>query len=648
MFTPSLQHAARQIYDANHGLLPMAYTATEHAAQIPTYSAQHSLFFEADKKYHFGAIVAAPSFDAELHIETTTIMFADVVESVRLIEQDELGSINRIRALLSHLSVLIVPQHCGELLERRGDGLLLTFPDAPRAAACALAIHHSVELSNADCMVESAITLRIGIHTDSVFTDDHAIYGSGINLAARVAALADAGGTVLSELARSQLAPGLDGVLEDMGDCYVKNVNKPIRLFRLSHSTVSRTAISASPPLMRLRPTIMVLPFEAVGSESDSLKACAVVTDDIVSGLATLRSVSVISRLTTQSLAGRQKLPERLAALVDVDYFVAGSVVCVDGKLSVRFELSDAKTQRVVRSGRQLDSVTALLLGQSEATLAVCAAVCLAVERHEVEKSATNPLPTLQSHCAMLSAVTLMHQNAKSSYERSERLLSVLTERHARHPLPHAWTAKQHMLKTMHGWSGDITEDGQMARQASERSLRTGVTCALALAVRGIVASHIERDYAAATRFYDEAIAVDENESLAWIFKSTLHSFSGEGRDAVLAAEKALALSPLDPLRYYFTSLASSAYLTDGQFDQAISYARESMQLNAAHMSTHRVLVIALAMRGETAQATDAAKRLLKADPNFSVRQFRKNHPGGASEMGRSFAEALMSAGIPN
>ena len=298
--------------------------------------------------------------------------------------------------------------------------------------------------------------------------------------------------------------------------------------------------------------------------------------------------------------------------------------------------------------GRQLDSVTALLLGQSEATLAVCAAVCLAVERHEVEKSATNPLPTLQSHCAMLSAVTLMHQNAKSSYERSERLLSVLTERHARHPLPHAWTAKQHMLKTMHGWSGDVTEDGQMARQASERSLRTGVTCALALAVRGIVASHIERDYAAATRFYDEAIAVDENESLAWIFKSTLHSFSGEGRDAVLAAEKALALSPLDPLRYYFTSLASSAYLTDGQFDQAISYARESMQLNAAHMSTHRVLVIALAMRGETAQATDAAKRLLKADPNFSVRQFRKNHPSGATEMGRSFADALMSAGIPN
>ena len=588
----------------------------------------------------------APSFDAELHIETTTIMFADVVESVRLIEQDELGAVTRIRALLSHLSALIVPQHCGELLERRGDGLLLTFPDAPRAAACALAIHRSVELSNAECMVASAITLRIGIHTDSVFTDDHAIYGSGINLAARVASLADAGGTVLSELARSQLAPGLDGILEDMGQCYVKNVTKPIRLFRLSHSTVCR--ISASPSVMRLRPTIMVLPFEAVGSESDSLKACAVVTDDIVSGLATLRSVSVISRLTTHSLVGRQQLQEKLAGLVDVDYFVAGSVVCVDGKLSVRFELSDAKTHRVVSSGRQLDSVAALLLGQSEATSAVCAAVCREVERYEVDKSATNPLPTLQSHCAMLSAVTLMHQTAKSSYERSARLLNVLTERHARHPLPHAWTAKQHMLKTMHGWSGDVTRDGQMARQASERSLRTGVTCALALAVRGIVASHIERDYAAATRFYDEAIAVDENESLAWIFKSTLHSFSGDGRDAVLAAEKALVLSPLDPLRYYFTSLASSAYLTDGQFDQAITYARESMQLNAAHMSTHRVLVIALAMRGDAAGATDAAKRLLNADPNFSVRQFRKNHPGGASEMGRSFAEALMSAGIPN
>ena len=142
-------------------------------------------------------------------------------------------------------------------------------------------------------------------------------------MAARVASLADAGGTPLSELARSQLTPGLNGVLEDMGNCNVKNLEKPIRLFRLSHSSERRGIVSASSPQMRLRPTILVLPFEAVSSQSDSPKACAVVTDNIVSGLASLLSVSVISRLTTQSLVGRLHLPAKLEGLLDVDYFVA-------------------------------------------------------------------------------------------------------------------------------------------------------------------------------------------------------------------------------------------------------------------------------------------------------------------------------------
>ena len=111
---------------ANRCFVSLAPVATQPALQNPTYSTQHSLFSKADKKYPSGAIVAAPSFDAELHIETTTIMFADVVESVRLIEQDELTNVTRIRALLKRLAEGVVPKHSGIVLERRGDGLLVS------------------------------------------------------------------------------------------------------------------------------------------------------------------------------------------------------------------------------------------------------------------------------------------------------------------------------------------------------------------------------------------------------------------------------------------------------------------------------------------------------------------------------------------
>ena len=110
MFTPSLQPAARQICGANHKLLPLAHTATEGAAQKPTHFTQHSLFSKADKKYHFGAIVAAPSFDAELHIETPTIMFAVVVESARLIEQDDVENIYCIESRLMKVADDVPPR----------------------------------------------------------------------------------------------------------------------------------------------------------------------------------------------------------------------------------------------------------------------------------------------------------------------------------------------------------------------------------------------------------------------------------------------------------------------------------------------------------------------------------------------------------
>ncbi len=587
--------------------------------------------------------------ESDFHTETTTIMFADVVESVRLIEENEFPNVLRVRHSLKWIVDHALVQHRGCLLERRGDGILAKFSNARDAAACAIAIHFFATSSLDESRRLSAILFRIGLHTDSVLADNEAFYGAGINLTARIASFADAGGTALSAQTLSDLTPNLDGRIEDAGDCFLKNIEEPVRLFRLFPlvGTLTPKSLDSTCPDVRLKPSVLVLPFVAVGDDSECAKVSMVLTDDVVSGLAKLRGVNVLSRLTTQVFNGREAHNKNVLELTGADYFVSGSVVYLKGRIVVRFQLSNAKSNHVVGSGQQSDDLASLLAGCSEVTAAICTSVGADIASHEVERSDTHPLPTLQSHCAMLSAVNLMHRAARDSYAKSERLLGVLVERHARHPLPHAWTAKQHMLKTMHGWAGDVSVDGGLARQAAERSLRTGSVSSLALAVRGIVASHIERDYESAARFYAEALEVDENESLAWIFKSTLHSFTGNGADAVFSAERALALSPCDPLRYYFTSLAASAYLTNGQYAQAVRFASESLQLNVRHMSTHRVLVIALILQAQHDLAFAAGQKLLAIDPAFTVEQFTRKHPSGRSETGRLFAEALLSAGLP-
>ena len=174
-----------------------------------------------------------PDFDAELQVETTIIMFADVVESVRLIEQDEKANVARIRALLRRLSLDAESLHGGQVLERRGDGLLIRFSGARQAVAAAHEMHRCSRQESANRAGSDAIVFRIGVHAAEVLTDSAALYGSGINHAARITSLAVPGGTVVSAGVRDHLTDGLDAAIDDMGECYLRNVADPMRVYRI-------------------------------------------------------------------------------------------------------------------------------------------------------------------------------------------------------------------------------------------------------------------------------------------------------------------------------------------------------------------------------------------------------------------------------
>jgi tetratricopeptide (TPR) repeat protein len=256
-------------------------------------------------------------------------------------------------------------------------------------------------------------------------------------------------------------------------------------------------------------------------------------------------------------------------------------------------------------------------------------------------------MPTLSSQSLLTGAISLMHRSSYGSYERAESLLSALIDRHGRHPLPYAWSAKQHLLRSWRGWSSDAQNDSRRARDFAERALQASSQSALALAIRGMVFSHVEQDFASAARCYDAAIAASPNESLAWLFKSTMHSFCGEGPQAMEAANRALVLSPLDPLSYYYQSLAASAALTNGDLTGAITLARNSVQLNRMHLSNYRVLAIAYGLLGDTERARPIVSTLLEFDPRFTVAKFLERSPGARTDVGEQFAAALRFVGVP-
>jgi len=151
----------------------------------------------------------------------------------------------------------------------------------------------------------------------------------------------------------------------------------------------------------------------------------------------------------------------------------------------------------------------------------------------------------------------------------------------------------------------------------------------------------------AAERF-EHAVEVNPNDSMAWLLKGAMHSFLGQGEEAVQAADRALRLSPLDPRRSYYECLAASAYCAANQFDRAIELGRRSLRVNRLHSSTVRSLTCSLALSGRVDEARQMAVELMKLEPNLTVRVYLSRHPAASFWTGKAWAEALRLAGVPD
>jgi adenylate cyclase len=272
---------------------------------------------------------------------------------------------------------------------------------------------------------------------------------------------------------------------------------------------------------------------------------------------------------------------------------------------------------------------------------------CTAMMVRELQRSQGKAPQSLQNHTLLLSSIALMHRISPQAFERAQQQLQVLIERAPRLASPLAWMAKWHVLRVTQGWSVDAQADGKAALQYTQRALDRDATLSLAMTVEGQVNTYILKRLDVAEQFYAQALQCNPNDSLAWLLKGTLHAFRDEGKEALRHTRHALKLSPLDPLKYYFDSLAATAALSAGQNERALSLATRSLRLNRTHGSTLRVLIATLWRLGREEEARGRAQELLKLDPGFRVSAFLERSPSAAFEGGRRVAQALELAGVP-
>ena len=595
--------------------------------------------------------VAPAAMEPEIHWVRRSLLVTDIVESVRLIRDHPEAVISRWSRFVRWVEKELLPRHDGTLVKSLGDGMLLGFQNASDAVACSLALQLRMADLNEGLAAEQMIWLRCGVHTGDVVLTEFDWYGTPVNLAARLAALAEPGGCVASVEVRDQLTPGLDAEFEDLGECFLKHVDQPVRCSRVR--STARNAVQLAPkldlPQDPLRLTIAVVPFELADTQApaDVLSLGDALADGLISALSKRRDWKVQSRLSTKAFRKQATNWSGLQGSLGATHLICGRFRLRSSWVDVHVELHDVRRRSKLWDGDFVVNLPAFFAGDSGLVPDVLAAVTQAVALHEQRCAHALPLPTLDTYSLYLGGTTLMHRLSTVDFKQSYALLEQLRERAPRAASPHAVLAKWHVLCMAQGWSQDRAAQAAEARAAARRALQLEPEHAYALSIDAQTVVHTGGDFGLARQNYERALQSDPHEPAAWYLLSGLHAYCDEGELAVQAAQRAIELSPLDPSRFLMDAYLSMALLAAGRFDEAIAASESALQRNLCLTGSYRTLALALMFSGREAEARSMVQKLLVAEPHGTLRGYRQYYPGRHSRHMERYVDALRAAGVP-
>ncbi len=574
------------------------------------------------------------------------VLFVDIVESVRLFELDETGTITKWVELVNHIVSYTIPRHHGRMVKSTGDGLLLEFDEVLHAVESAFDIQRVNQSLNACLPDESRIYLRMGIDADDVVIERNDIYGRGVNLAARLMSLAGRDEVIISAGARGRLTASLDADVEDLGECYVRHIREPIRAYRIGPPGPT-PIIHAGAETDSLLPTIAVIPFKGLVVEPENVVFGQILADETIATLAQNPNLNVISRLSTTAFSGRSIDHNDIRSFLKADYLVTGVYRCANQKIRLDVELTDARSGNILWSDRISEPIAGIFSGSQELVNTLVSSIGQAVVSRELQLSRSRPLPTLRACTLLIGAIALMHRLSQADFQRAQALLYTLVDRGGGQPIPNAWLAHWHVLRVQQGWSEDPARDTYLAMDCTKRALDADPDCVLALTIDGFVHTNLLRRLDVAQERYDRALEISPNFSMAWLLRGTLAAFKGDAGQAVGDTQRALALSPLDPHRFFYDSLAASASFSAGDYQRALQLSKQSLRANRTHTSTLRVLAVSHWQLGQRDEARAVAQALLALDPGLTVSGWLSRSPSASFEVGRQFAGLLRKVGIP-
>ena len=619
----------------------------------------------------------------------TTVFSIDAVGYSKLMGDNEAATVKTITAYQKIMTDLIT-QHRGRVIDSPGDNLLAEFSSVVDAVQCAVAIQKELQARNDELSENRRMLFRIGINLGDVIQESERIYGDGVNIAARLEGLAEPGGICISRTAFDQIATKLPYGYDFIGDQSVKNIDKPVGVYRVSleprisdkgiltkvqnrilkSTAVRLTAIvvlvfvaalwiwplpwhgpSEEPAsLERMtfplpdKPSIAVLPFNNMSDDHTQEYFSDGITENLITGLSKIPNLFVIAQNSTFIYKGKSAKIKQVAEEQSVRYVLRGSVQWSGDRVRISAQLVDAITGHHMWSDsydRELKDVFAL---QDEITMKVTRAIGVKLTAGEQARLWGKGTTNLNAFLKVLEGrgytLSINRQNsiARNLYDEAISLDPEYAE-------AYALLAGTYLMDVRRGWSESPHKSLEKAHQLVQKALTFDDSLPSGHVILGNIYLQ-KRQYDQALAESERAVALDPSGADAHMNLGKALNFSGRPEEAIPVLKKALRLNPFPGVGYFV--LLGAVYRKTGQYEEALAVLKKAVKMSPNHLSAHRNLAATYILSGREEEARAEALEVLRINPKFSLEGYAKRHPQENEAGFKRYIDVLRKAGLPD
>jgi TolB-like protein/class 3 adenylate cyclase len=578
--------------------------------------------------------------DAKLEHRLAAIMATDVAGYSQSMQSDEGATLAALSAIREATESQIA-QHRGRIANTAGDSVVAEFASAVEAVDCAMALQEMLR--------QQKLQVRIGIHAGDVIDKNGDLFGTAVNIAARLEGVAPSGGIVVSAAVHDDVIGKLTVSFTDLGQMLLKNIAQPIRAYSLFRTINSPpTAAVGSAQFLQLpdKPSIAVLPFENLSGDREQEYFADGMVEEIITALSRFRGLFVIARNSSFAYKGRAIDVRQIGRELGVRYILEGSIRKAGSKVRITGQLIDTSSGAHLWADRFDAPLEDIFDLQDQVTASVVGAIAPKLEQAEIERSRRKPTENLDAYDHYLRGLAGVHQWTKEGTQEALSNFYRAIELDPNFAVAYGMAARTYALRKGGGWASDreaeITETARLASKAAE----LGKDDAIALGAAGFAVSFVVGDHDVGITLTDRAVILNPNWAGGWAFSGWVRVWS-EPEIAIERVSRALRLNPSDPNSYTMYSALAHAHFFAGRYTDALSWAEVAVREKPNFLYINCVAAASSALAGRLADAKRAMGQVAQLDPSLRLSNlnnlFLTRRPEDLARM----TEGLRLAGLP-